>query len=168
VAHVHVTRATEADLPACAALRVLHVGGTVEHALDRLRGDRLLFVVRLAGTVAGYGRLTEHVSGGAPGEAPSGFYLGGLVVSPAHRRTGVGTALTEARMRYVFDEEGAAEIWYFANARNHASIALHERLGFEEVTRDFHFPGVEFAGGVGVLFRADRPDRPASRASGAR
>lgn len=68
-------------------------------------------------------------------------------------------ALTAHRLDWV---RGRAEVvYYFANARNGATIDLHRRLGFEEVTRDFAIPGVAFEGGVGVLFRA-RPDaRPA-------
>ena len=40
-----------------------------------------------------------------------------------------------------------------ANARNTASIELHERFGFEEITRRFSFPGLTFKGGEGILFR---------------
>jgi hypothetical protein len=43
--------------------------------------------------------------------------------------------------------------WYFANARNRASLDLHARLGFEEVTRAFDLAGVTFEGGEGVLCR---------------
>ncbi len=39
------------------------------------------------------------------------------------------------------------------NARNTASIELHERFGFEEITRRFSFPGLTFKGGEGILFR---------------
>ena len=49
--------------------------------------------------------------------------------------------------------ERAAEAWYFANARSEASIALHRRFGFEEVSRRFSFPGLTFEGGEGILFR---------------
>jgi hypothetical protein len=41
-------------------------------------------------------------------------------------------------MAWVF--ERAEEVWFFANARNRASLELHARLGFVEVTRDFAFP----------------------------
>jgi RimJ/RimL family protein N-acetyltransferase len=48
----------------------------------------------------------------------------------------------------------APEIWFFTNAANQASLRLHHRLGFREVTRDFTYPDVTFAGGTGVLCRA--------------
>ncbi|MFD4724829.1 GNAT family N-acetyltransferase [Streptomyces seoulensis] len=79
-------------------------------------------------------------------EAPSGAYLGGIVVDPTRRRANVGTALTVARMRRVFggpDEQ----LFYVANTRNRASIALHARLGFREIT----------------LFGADARNAPAQR-----
>ncbi|MBM9510091.1 GNAT family N-acetyltransferase [Streptomyces sp. KK5PA1] len=88
-----------------------------------------------------------------PDAAPDGFYLSGLVVAPGHRHQGVGTALVRARLAWV--ARRAPYAWYFANARNVASLRLHAELGFVEVTRDFSYPGVEFSGGVGVLCRAD-------------
>jgi hypothetical protein len=47
------------------------------------------------------------------------------------------------------------------STRAMASVELHRRLGFEEVTRDFSFPGLTFEGGKGILFRAPitRTDR---------
>jgi hypothetical protein len=43
-------------------------------------------------------------------------------------------------------------VYYFANSRNEASIAMHAGFGFTEPRRPFEFPGVMFEGGVGVLF----------------
>jgi RimJ/RimL family protein N-acetyltransferase len=42
--------------------------------------------------------------------------------------------------------------YYVANSVNLASIALHARLGFVELSRDFWYPDVSFTGGEGVLF----------------
>ena len=91
--------------------------------------------------------------------------MGGLLVAPQLRRRGIAEALTRARMAWTF--ERAPEVWYFTNARNLASIALHAKLGFGEVTRTFSYPNVSFDGGVGVLGRAlrdaaagDAPARP--------
>jgi ribosomal protein S18 acetylase RimI-like enzyme len=81
--------------------------------------------------------------------APTGYYLGGVVVATRARRSGLGSRLTEARLAWI--AERASSAWYFTNARNRASLCLHERLGFHEETREFAIPGVEFAGGVGVL-----------------
>ncbi|MGA5729815.1 GNAT family N-acetyltransferase [Streptomyces seoulensis] len=119
------------------------------------------------GTVQREGRFCDliddpNVAIGEAREAPSGAYLGGIVVDPTRRRANVGTALTVARMRWVFggpDEQ----LFYVANTRNRASVALHARLGFCEITRDFWYPGVRFDGGVGVLFRADARTAPAQR-----
>ena len=68
------------------------------------------------------------------------------------RPSGAGEALTRARIAWV--AERATEVWYYANAGNRASLALHAALGFEEVTREFTVVGVSFEGGVGVLCRA--------------
>jgi ribosomal protein S18 acetylase RimI-like enzyme len=116
---------------------------------DVASGDRLLLVAEVDGTVAGYGRTLPF----GPGRnAPAGLYLLGMAVDERRRRRGLGTALTRARMAWAIERAGSA--WYFTNARNAASLAVHTRLGFREVTRDFDVPGVTFAGGVGVLCRA--------------
>jgi ribosomal protein S18 acetylase RimI-like enzyme len=169
-----VTRAAEpADLLACSELQASHSGEPVVDVEERLqtelaRPDRRLLVAIVDDAVAGYGRVSEHRPARRdPTDAPPGYYLGGVVVDPRYRRRGLGLALTRARMALVFTM--ADEVWYFANARNAASIAMHAQLGFAEVTRNFQFPGVAFAGGQGVLFRASRPavsDRPEVSAPG--
>lgn len=152
------------DAPAVAALSA---------ARDRTRADETLALVRrefdaiaagdphrsccvalAEGSVVGYGRTRwmDLASDPAARNAPTGWYLNGLVVSPRLRRRGVGRALTEHRLELLV-RLGADEAWYFANALNRVTIDLHERLGFEEVRRDFAIPGVEFSGGHGVLFR---------------
>lgn len=152
-------RAAEvADLPACAALSVSHSGGRVADVERRLREelarpDRWLLVAVVDGAAVGYGRISEHrPAEPGPRDAPAGYHLGGLVIEPARRRQGIGAALTRARMDRVFAM--ADEVWYFTSATNAGSIAMHARLGFIEVTRDFRFPGVTFTGGQGILFRA--------------
>jgi ribosomal protein S18 acetylase RimI-like enzyme len=129
-------------------------------AADLARPERelLVAVVNPTGALAGYGRIARFdPEPDAPANvAPAGWYLGGLLVGGGHRRHGIGSALTRARLEWIFARSD--EAWYFSNARNVASLALHERLGFVEVTRDFVFPGVGFAGGVGVLCRAVRRD----------
>ncbi|MYW06089.1 GNAT family N-acetyltransferase [Streptomyces sp. SID3343] len=80
---------------------------------------------------------------------PGGYYLSGLVVAPWARRSGLGSRLTEARLAWI--AERASSAWYFTNARNTASLRMHESLGFHEETREFTLPDVEFDGGVGVL-----------------
>ena len=152
---IAVRAALPADLSDCVALAAAERSEDPDAARKRFEADlagpdRRLFVATLDGAFAGYGRVA-HLDP----SAPPGYYVLGLLVPPAFRRRGVGLALTRTRMRWVF--ERAAEVWGFANARNRASLDLHARLGFTEVTRDFAVPGVAFEGGVGVLFRALRP-----------
>ncbi|MCK4511080.1 GNAT family N-acetyltransferase, partial [bacterium] len=45
--------------------------------------------------------------------------------------------------------------YYFSNARNRVSTALHERFGFVEVARGSELAGVSFVGGEGILFQLD-------------
>ena len=119
--------------------------------------DRLLVVAERAEDVVGYGRVLRFVpEPDAPADiAPSGYYLMGLVVHPDHRRRGVAAALTRARLEWI--SKHASDAWYFANAHNAASIALHAPFGFKEVTRAFVYPRVDFDRGEGVLFRVQFP-----------
>ena len=125
--------------------------------IARRHSDRLLVVAERADEVIGYGRVLAFVPehDAPPDIAPPGYYLMGLAVHPDHRRKGVATALTHARIDWI--SERANEAWYFANARNVASIALHASFGFDEVTRSFFYPRVDFDRGEGILFRLGLP-----------
>jgi ribosomal protein S18 acetylase RimI-like enzyme len=114
----------------------------------------MLHVAEDANRIVGYARTAYWTRPpDAPSNAaPSGWYLLGLVVAPDHRRCGIGRALTTIRLDAVATR--ASDVYYFANARNTASLDLHTRLGFTEVTRDFWFPDVTFDGGEGVLAHA--------------
>lgn len=157
------------DLDALAALRAAREGedptrsrGVFTRVLQAAPGgDRLLLVAERAGEILGYGRAGPWTPPpDAPrNPAPAGWYLLGVVVAPEHRRRGVGSALTRARLDWIAERASCA--WYFASARNRVTLALHERFGFVEVTRDFRFPGVSFTGGVGILFRAELGGGPA-------
>jgi ribosomal protein S18 acetylase RimI-like enzyme len=116
-----------------------------------------LYVAQAGDAIVGYGRLRLHR---APRFKPSGYYLGGVVVDPAWRRHGIGTTLTGCRVEAAW-AAGAEIVYYFANARNEASIAMHRGFGFEELQRPYEFPGVRFEGGVGVLFGLTRRARRA-------
>jgi GNAT superfamily N-acetyltransferase len=115
--------------------------------------ERQLVVAVSDNEVFGYARA--HVfepKPDAPSDSvPRGYLLLGLFVLPSHRRTGLGSALTRTRLRWI--GERANEAWFFSNARNNASIELHRRFGFTEVTRSFSFPGLAFDGGEGILLR---------------
>jgi glyoxylase-like metal-dependent hydrolase (beta-lactamase superfamily II) len=159
-----VTRMAKAsDIAACAELALERDGGDLAALRSRferylIADDRALFVAELEGEFAGYGRLERLVPesvGDAPA-APAGWYLVGVVVPARWRRRGVGTALTQARLAWAWGRTD--EVWYFVNARNRASIDLHQEFGFVEVTRDFAVPGVRFEDGhgTGVLLRCQR------------
>ena len=145
------------DLAALVELAEGHSGvpdGWRERFEADLLGDgRLLVVAWVERSLAGYGRVRwfSPPPRSPAGTAPAGWYLGGLVVAPEWRSCGVGAALTRVRIEWV--SERADEVWYYANARNVVSLALHAAVGFEEVTRDFSVPGVSFEGGSGVLCR---------------
>jgi len=163
---MRVRAARSSDLEVCVELALIATGEPTTRAdawragltADIDEPDRLLLVAEIGTEVVGYGRVRTFEPGpDAPLEtAPAGFYLVGPFVRGDRRRLGGGLGLTSARMRWI--AERADEAWFFSNARNAASIALHRRLGFEEVTRRFSFPCVTFAGGDGILFRAHLAD----------
>ncbi|SNS90584.1 Ribosomal protein S18 acetylase RimI [Asanoa hainanensis] len=165
---VPVRRGTIADVPGCVELAAVVAGldpvqwtrSLTASATDQ---ERMLHVAEDAGRIVGYARSAEYAPPkDAPrNAAPAGWYLLGIVVDPAYRRRGIGRALTTARMTAI--AERADAVWYFANARNRASLDLHTVLGFVEVTRDFWFPDLTFDGGagVGVLCRAPLSPRKA-------
>ena len=90
------------------------------------------------------------------GPAPAGHYLGGITVLPRCRRQGVASLLTEARLAWIWRLSDAA--WYVVNARNNASLSLHQQWGFREIARRPSFHTVTFEGGEGILLKAERPE----------
>lgn len=111
-------------------------------------------VASIDGSVIGWGK-THHWDY-SEGPAPSGHYLGGVTVLPAWRRCGVGAALTEARLQWIWHR--VSEAWYVVNEGNLASIELHRRWNFTEVARGPKFHTTAFTGGLGILMRARRPE----------
>ena len=149
------------DLPHLARLTALRQGGSVETHLAqqekalremREKGSSLVLVAGLHERKAGYAKTGwfEPPPGAPPNAAPAGWYLGGVIVDPEFRRRGIGSLLTRSRLDWIAERSSRA--YYIASALNQASIDLHDRMGFVEVTRDFHFPGTRFTGGVGILF----------------
>ena len=149
----------EADIGQCVALALVAAperrasDWRSSIARDIENGEHFLVVAERRDDVVGYGRarLFEPEPQAPVDTAPRGYYLTGVFVVPHERHAGIGTALTQARLDWI--RTRAADAWFFANARNAASIALHERFGFEEVTRHFSVPGLTFEGGKGILFR---------------
>jgi len=155
--------AQESDLPAVAAIAAAREGEPVAGWIDKMKqvgaegraGRAILYAASLDGRVIGYARAGYFAApAGSPANVvPEGWYLTGVVVEPSMRRRGVGSELTRARLDWVAERSDCA--YYVANERNLVSIDLHAGLGFVELTRDFHHPGVEFAGGRGILFVCD-------------
>jgi ribosomal protein S18 acetylase RimI-like enzyme len=158
-ASVVIRGGVAADIEACAALAQLaaaerdaaELGDSLLRDIEN--SEHLLVVAENAGEIIGYGRSGLFVPepGATVDTAPRGYYLTGVFVRPEQRRMGVGSALTQARLEWI--SQHADDAWFFANARNMASITLHQRFGFEEITRRFWFPGLSFDGGQGILFR---------------
>lgn len=156
--NLRLREATPADVAACVAI-IMSVNGDGgdetgwRTMFDRTvaADDQALFVADIDGAIAGYARIVAHVvADDAPADAaPAGYYLMGLAIDTAWRRRGLAEALTSARLRWAWSRTD--RVFYFASAANPASLDLHGRLGFEELTRAFSFPGIDFAGGVGVL-----------------
>ena len=155
----------------CAALAAAREGDDMARWAEvfrrRAEADPVTtFVARVDGEIAGFGAVgwLDNAEADGARRVPPGWFLTGLVVAPAWRRRGIGAALTAHRLDWL---RGRADVvYYFANARNGATIDLHRRLGFEEVTRDFAIPGVAFAGGVGVLYWAQLRGAEASGTAG--
>lgn len=153
---VKVESAREEDLPHVASIRAERNGKSVAHHLRHLRRmsaelhrRREVYVARVDGHVAGYA-TAEWMEGGT---LIPGWYLSGLVVSPAYRRHGIGTALTDHRMHAL--RQRTDSVYFFANSINRVIIELHESLGFKEVKRPVVVPKCSFEGGEGVLFRCE-------------
>lgn len=145
-----------ADVEACAALMAAREGLPRDRAVEVVARwpetpRRRVLVAEREGRVEGFGKVDWLDPDAHGGDAPSGWYLSGVVVADHARRHGLGTRLTVERIQLL--RTTAAEVWYFVNMRNKASIALHERLGFRLHTRDFRIPGVSFVGGAGALYR---------------
>ena len=159
-----IREAIPRDVEACVRIMSAREPGSADRRRVRLReavqSDAAgFFVAEVDGTVGGFGRvqLLAPPPDAPCNVAPMGWYLVGVMVDPMWRRRGLGDLLTAARLRWVWQRANAA--WYFANARNRASIDLHSKYGFVEVTSDFTVAGVTFddGNGTGILFRCPRP-----------
>lgn len=124
-------------------------------AMERLLvdPDRTALVAEHDGRIVGW--AATQLFHDADGPAAAGYYLTGVTVLPSARGRGVGLALTQARLAWIWDRAEFA--WYFANSSNVVSIALHSRFGFEQVAEVTRVRGVGFQDDVGLVFRAPRP-----------
>ncbi len=121
--------------------------------------DCVLFVAEHEGLVVAYG-VAAHFE--PPPDAPAncalaGDYLVGLGVDIAHRRRGIATALVRRRLEWIAGRADTA--YYFADDDNAASIALHDRFGFEPVMRGIWFPGLQSPDEPMTLYHAPAVER---------
>jgi len=135
---VRIEPLSMADVPSAVefAARVLRVrpGDRGEQfASDTTDDSRQMFVAKANGQVIAYGRVAEMAADEAGPGTPAGCYLTGVLVDPAWRRRGIATALTRARLRWVFAR--ADEAFYLTGADNIASLHLHSAFGFQELKR---------------------------------
>lgn len=159
--------AVQGDLDALGRIAAAREGGSLQRyaaAFGRALADdpdsrrSLVLVAAVGGEVVGYGK-THLYSGTKEGEtSPPGWYLSGVVVDPRFRRRDIGARLTVERLAWIARRSTTA--YYFANARNRVSIALHAPFGFTESARGLGFCGVAFRGGEGILFSVDLGDAP--------
>src|SRR5262249_8179899 len=121
--------------------------------------DTLLLVALVANRVVAFARAGRLRQPDSPlpdsplpdSPLPDGWYLLGVVVVDRWRRHGIGMALTERRVAWLWQRTDS--IHYIANSRNQASLDLHAGLGFVEVARGFTVSGMTFDGGEAVLCR---------------
>lgn len=148
----------EADVVPVALLHAEREGVPFDTAVARVRSwiageRRWVLVAEYNQEVHGYASATFLDVEDGDGLSGSGWYLSGVVVASVARRRGLGMQLTKARLDRIAEVSSTA--WYFVNANNRASIALHRRFGFVEHARGPRICGVEFSGGAGILYRLD-------------
>ncbi len=156
---VRVRPAGPRDLAALAAVMASRGGTPEDHrsaAVRLLSTAPVLLVSEDTGTappkVVGWSGATRVPL--QPGE-PARWLTAGLTIIPEARRAGIGRLL----LRAVGDATASAEggpLYSVVNARNQASLALHEACDFRVLATGPRFAGIEFDGGVGVLLVMDR------------
>lgn len=84
------------------------------------------------------GEVVGHVEIRALDRASASYRVGRVLVGPAFRGEGVGTAMMRAALAVAFGEMGAHRVELGVFTFNHAAIACYERAGFrrEGVRRD--------------------------------
>lgn len=164
-ADLEIRAAQVADCAAIAAIEGSRDGDATAAARQRCETQvddpsTLLLVAMAGDQMVGFaraGRIRRPVDA-SEDHVPDGWYLLGVVVVDAWRRRGIGRRLTERRISWIAERADTA--YFFANARNRASLDLHRGLGFVEISRRFSANRVQFAGGEGVLCRLDLRKRP--------
>jgi ribosomal protein S18 acetylase RimI-like enzyme len=155
-----IREAEIADCPVIAGIEAPTFGLNIAETRLRCESqvadpETFLLVAEADGEVIGFARAARlrPATDASPDTLPPGWYLTGLAVIDAWRRSGVGRELTYHRLRWV--AKRARRAYYFTNTRNRASLDLHAALGFVEISRRFSIPNYSFGDGEGVLCRLD-------------
>ena len=129
----------DTDIDACVRLAFANVVGlqgdwsrTLTTTVEDAGHNRELFVADLGGSIVGYARIVhlDHPLD-VDGVLPVGWFLLGVVVNTLHRRAGIGTELTVARIEWL--RSRAKKVYYFTGLGNVASTTMHARLGFTQL-----------------------------------
>ena len=102
------------------------------------RPEMIVLVAERGGELVGYAFAGMEGSDYMALRGPAGV-LHDLVVDPAHRRQGIGTALLEAALD-ALGKLGAPRVLLFTADKNHGAQAMFDRAGFRrtmiEMTRE--------------------------------
>ena len=150
---VGIRSAVPADAVGLGAVMAVR-GGTLQAHVDRagrLIGQLDVLLVAEKGSVpVGWCGIQKHPI--RPDAEPE-WLVAGLTVVPDLRRRGIAARLLRGVIDATAESAPNESIFSVINARNPASIDLHEKLGFVEVDRAASFAGIDFTGGEGVLLR---------------
>ena len=114
---------------------------------DAHTGRHALFVYEADGAAVGYGSLSGFSSKAAYDSAVEVS----LYVHPDYRRKGVGRALMEELIRFGRESSEIHTLISCITAENAASIAMHERFGFEYCGR-IREAGVKFGRHLDIVY----------------
>ncbi|MBN2858580.1 MAG: GNAT family N-acetyltransferase [Candidatus Delongbacteria bacterium] len=82
---------------------------------------------------------TEEYKPYADHNTPSGWYLLGLGVYSEYRRLGIGTKLTEIRLKWAKDHSDAKKVYFYTNPKNVTSQEFHMEMGFNRIDGEWTF-----------------------------
>src|SRR5947209_14254935 len=98
---------------------------TEERALRKFDADEFFFMIEGGAGVAVGAINTHHC------DRRAGTFMYGLFVEREHRRNGYATEAVLVVLKYYFGELRYQKCTVSVHANNEASIALHEKLGFQ-------------------------------------
>lgn len=151
--YVEIRPVESPDVDGLAAVMAVR-GGAVEGYRDRalrlIERLDLLLIAEKDGVPVGWCGIRRFA---IQPDTELEWLIAGLTVVPELRRRGVAARLLRDVLDAMARSAPNEPIFSVINARNLASIDLHQQLGFVEVRRAANFAGIDFTGGVGVLLR---------------